>query len=264
MVPERARGTGKVDARSDIYSFGCIIFAMLTGEPPFVREGVGDLVVAHITEPAPELEGRIPGLPSELAAVVRACLAKDPADRPQDMRAVEHQLRVIARAVPPARLRPAMTPLPSAVGGEELPTVTPAATAIMPTPAATGGGRHARLAGSAQRARRDDRRIDLTDPVHARERQWAGGGSDEGPGIGYPALVEDRGSGRCAGAGGCDPRCESLRTPCRPSERAGGGACIRSPPGGACRAGGDGGAPARSAGGHDSAPRLAGRSGGVD
>ena len=110
MAPEQARGAGNVDARSDIYSFGCIVFAMLTGGPPFMREGFGDLIVAHVTEPAPDLEGRVPGLPPGLAALVNACLAKDPADRPQDMHVIEHALREIARAVSAARLVVATAP----------------------------------------------------------------------------------------------------------------------------------------------------------
>src|SRR5262249_31923020 len=104
MAPEQARGAGRIDARSDIYSFGCIVFAMLAGTPPLAREGTGDLIVAHIPERAPDLGGLVPGLPPGLVALVRACLEKDPAERPQEMHAVEHELREIARGAPAPRL----------------------------------------------------------------------------------------------------------------------------------------------------------------
>jgi eukaryotic-like serine/threonine-protein kinase len=143
MAPEQARGSGKIDGRSDIYSFGCILFAMLTGGPPFRHEGLGDLIMAHIGEPAPELQGRIPGLPPAFAALVRNCLAKAPTDRPQEMRAVERELREIARTVPAARLAVTI-PVPAAVEPPRTPsapptpppggTLTPATTARLADP----------------------------------------------------------------------------------------------------------------------------------
>src|SRR5262245_34907755 len=53
MSPEQCRGAGAVDSRADIYSLGCILFEMVCGQPPFVSEGVGEIVGAHLHVPPP-------------------------------------------------------------------------------------------------------------------------------------------------------------------------------------------------------------------
>jgi len=103
MSPEQCRGSGRIDHRTDIYSLGCIAFELLTGRPPFIREGQGDLIIAHNSEPPPDLATLVSGVPPALARLVRAMLAKEVADRPQTMtdviRAIESLL-----GVPAARL----------------------------------------------------------------------------------------------------------------------------------------------------------------
>jgi eukaryotic-like serine/threonine-protein kinase len=84
MAPEQCRGAGTVDARADIYSVGCIAYAMLCGEPPFVYPGPGDIIAAHLREPPPSLAARV-SLPAGLEAVIMRALAKEPADRYQSM-----------------------------------------------------------------------------------------------------------------------------------------------------------------------------------
>jgi serine/threonine-protein kinase len=81
MSPEQCRGAGQVDQRSDVYALGCMLFALLTGVPPFEAEGAGELIAMHLREPAPALSSRLPGIPPELDALVAHCLAKDPAHR---------------------------------------------------------------------------------------------------------------------------------------------------------------------------------------
>jgi len=85
MSPEVGRGMGNVDHRADIYSLGCILFELATGRPPFVREGAGELIVAHATEPAPSAKALEPSIPVELDELIGRCLRKDPAQRPQTM-----------------------------------------------------------------------------------------------------------------------------------------------------------------------------------
>ncbi len=81
MSPEQCRGAGQVDLRTDIYSFGCILFEMLVGRPPFIGEGIGDLISAHMTTPPPPLRSFDATLPASVDAVVARLLQKKPDER---------------------------------------------------------------------------------------------------------------------------------------------------------------------------------------
>ncbi|MBK6780247.1 MAG: serine/threonine protein kinase [Gemmatimonadetes bacterium] len=82
MSPEQASGGSRaVDHRSDLYSLGCVLYEMLTGEPPFRGTTPEDLVVQHLeAEPAP-VETRRATVPPELRRLVGRALSKNPADR---------------------------------------------------------------------------------------------------------------------------------------------------------------------------------------
>jgi hypothetical protein len=81
MSPEQCRGAGHVDQRSDVYALGCMLFALITGSPPFVAEGSGDVIAMHLREPPPAPSSRLFGVPPEIDALVLRCLVKDPAQR---------------------------------------------------------------------------------------------------------------------------------------------------------------------------------------
>jgi serine/threonine-protein kinase len=81
MAPEQCKGTSEVNARADLYALGCILFELLTGRPPFVAQGGGEIMAMHIYEPAPRLSQFAPQLPAELDALVAKLLIKNPADR---------------------------------------------------------------------------------------------------------------------------------------------------------------------------------------
>jgi serine/threonine-protein kinase len=85
MSPEQCRGLSDLDHRSDIYSLGCVLFHLLTGRPPFEGEGMGDIIAAHIREPAPAPSSRAPEIAPSIDALVLRCLAKPPAERFQTM-----------------------------------------------------------------------------------------------------------------------------------------------------------------------------------
>jgi serine/threonine protein kinase len=81
VAPEQATDARKADTRSDIYSLGCTLYALLAGRPPFVGESAVQVVLAHIeNEPRPLTQIR-PDVPAGLWAVVAKMLAKDPARR---------------------------------------------------------------------------------------------------------------------------------------------------------------------------------------
>jgi len=81
MSPEQCRAAGEVDHRADIYAFGCLVFHMIAGRPPFVGEAPGDLIVAHLREDAPPASRYVPGLPAAVDVILKRCLAKSPGDR---------------------------------------------------------------------------------------------------------------------------------------------------------------------------------------
>ncbi len=82
MSPEQCEEM-PVDARSDIYSLGVVLYEMLAGEAPFKWDSSTRLLVAHATEPPEPLRSKRPDIPAAVEAVVMQALEKDPARRPQ-------------------------------------------------------------------------------------------------------------------------------------------------------------------------------------
>jgi serine/threonine-protein kinase len=83
MSPEMALGSA-ADARSDIYSLGCVAYRLLTGESVFEGDSPVSVLLAHIQErPLPPSQRTEIEIPQELERVILACLEKDPAKRPQ-------------------------------------------------------------------------------------------------------------------------------------------------------------------------------------
>jgi serine/threonine-protein kinase len=81
MSPEQCRGAGQVDQRTDIYSLGCLLFVLLTGRPPFLAEGSGELIAMHLREAPPHASQFNVRVPPSVDALIARCLAKDPAAR---------------------------------------------------------------------------------------------------------------------------------------------------------------------------------------
>jgi len=98
MSAEQAAGQEHLDGRSDLYSLGAVAFFLLTGEPPFVRENVLQVLAAHGSETAAFPDRFQEELPADLQAVVLRCLEKDPADRFADADGLDQALGACACA----------------------------------------------------------------------------------------------------------------------------------------------------------------------
>ena len=83
MSPEQAMGDAPPDARSDIYSLGCVAYYMLTGSPPFKGDNALKVIFAHANEPLTPPARLRPDVPADLERVIVRCLAKNPEDRYQ-------------------------------------------------------------------------------------------------------------------------------------------------------------------------------------
>ena len=82
MSPERILRR-PVDERSDLYSFGCTLYAMLTGVPPFNYPTSKEMLAAHVNEVPPPLRTHDIEVPDAMQDLVSKLLAKDPAQRPE-------------------------------------------------------------------------------------------------------------------------------------------------------------------------------------
>jgi serine/threonine-protein kinase len=85
MSPEQCRGAGEVDHRTDVYALGCILFQMLTGRPPFVGEGIGELLGKHQFIEPPMVCDLRDDVPPDVEALVMRTLAKPLEERFQQM-----------------------------------------------------------------------------------------------------------------------------------------------------------------------------------
>ena len=112
MSPEQAQGQ-LVDQRSDIFSFGCILFEAVTGQRAFEGKDVIDSLNKIIREPVRPISDLNPSAPTDLQRVVRRCLAKDPDERYQTIKDVAIELKEVRRELKGAAEVDTTVPPPS-------------------------------------------------------------------------------------------------------------------------------------------------------
>lgn len=100
MSPEQARGL-EVDARTDVFSLGVVLYEIIAGHPPFMGETTSDLIAAILTSDPVPLGDRAPGTPTELERIVGRALQKDcekryqmTRDLNQDLKLARHELEL--------------------------------------------------------------------------------------------------------------------------------------------------------------------------
>lgn len=94
MSPEQVRGL-IADARSDLFSFGCLLYEMLTGSKPFSGNNLVEVLTSILRDPVPELRVLNPNIPSSLEQIILACLHKNPEDRIQTARELIIALKAV-------------------------------------------------------------------------------------------------------------------------------------------------------------------------
>ena len=98
MSPEQAQGkVDEIDHRSDIFSFGCMLYEAITLQRPFHGESKVQSLYRIVYEPAPAIKELNPSAPPELQRIVRRCLAKDPEERYQSIQDVAIELKELRR-----------------------------------------------------------------------------------------------------------------------------------------------------------------------
>lgn len=121
MSPEQCKGTGDVDNRADLYAVGCMLYEMLCGRPPFVSEGAGELIGAHLFVAPDSPRVYAPQVSVGMERLVVRLLAKQREQRPASAEALADELAQLARASG-GGWAPLPTPHGYGPGGHPMPT----------------------------------------------------------------------------------------------------------------------------------------------
>jgi hypothetical protein len=127
MSPEQCEEK-PVDARSDIYSLGVVLYEMLSGEAPFEGDSSTRLLMAHAAQPPAPLREKRPDLSAEIESVVMKALEKDPERRPQSAGEFAREFEQAAGLGQPVRAGTrggAFSRISVPIGEDELPTPVP-------------------------------------------------------------------------------------------------------------------------------------------
>jgi beta-lactam-binding protein with PASTA domain len=143
LSPEQARGE-TVDARSDLYSTGCLLYELLVGRPPFIGDSPVSVAYQHVRE-APQPPSQLdPEITPEIDAVLMKALAKDPAERYQTAKEMKDDIsRLLAGQQTTAQRTTAVVPMAAggmAANAYDDPTHVAAPPTFVPPPGEEGPG----------------------------------------------------------------------------------------------------------------------------
>jgi serine/threonine protein kinase len=120
-APEVLSGQ-RFDGRADLYSLGCTLFRLLTGQPPYASDmGAAAIIAGHLYQPPPTVSDRTPGISPAMDAVIATAMAKNPDHRYPSARALAHAAtQALHEPSPDPRTRTWARPLPSSSSGVHL------------------------------------------------------------------------------------------------------------------------------------------------
>jgi serine/threonine protein kinase len=103
MCPEQITG-GEIDARSDIYSLGCVLYHMIAGRPPFVGVEEYQILSQHVEKSPEPVADLVPGVPAELQRVLQRALSKAPSSRFESMQEMARALAAVPGLARPGKI----------------------------------------------------------------------------------------------------------------------------------------------------------------
>ncbi|MEV6843220.1 protein kinase [Actinoplanes sp. NPDC051411] len=200
LAPERLTGAA-VQAASDVYALGVLLYRLLAHEPPWTVETTTQMLNAHIyIEPSPL--PRLPGVPPEVAGLIDRCLRKNPAERPTATEVSATLGDAAEAALLPVRgepTRPATVPSPRAVEGEEYDELT-SASHPRSSPVRAGGRRRS-VPGRAATGATASGGAAVGAAGSGLPGGVGGSGLGGAPGSGLPGGVGDAALGGASGSG---------------------------------------------------------------
>ncbi len=119
MSPEQACGTA-VDQRADLFSLGCLMYAMLAGKSPFEKSSYLHVLRAVVEERPASLSEIMPGMPARIVRLIDRLLEKNPQLRPASARCVADEIRLLEQSLTSSGMIPPVIALPNGVHGDRL------------------------------------------------------------------------------------------------------------------------------------------------